>query len=64
MAGKKWSERNYLFALFGSVLFGFGLFAIRSDGVRTTIDTVALYAGIALCFIQIVIWIAAIASGR
>jgi hypothetical protein len=54
-------ERYFIFAIFGAILVALGLYAVRPDGVRSTVDTVVLYAGVAFLFIQIVIWIAAIA---
>jgi hypothetical protein len=61
MPGKKWGERNYLFALIGSILAALGFFAVKPEGIRSTPDTVALYLGLACCFVQIVIWLVAIA---
>jgi hypothetical protein len=50
-------ERYFVFALIGGLLFIAGLFAGKHDGIRWTVDTVALYAGLGLCVIQVAIWL-------
>jgi hypothetical protein len=61
MQGKKWGERNYLFALLGSILVTLGLFAVKPEGIRSPPDTVALYLGLACLLVQVIIWLVAIA---
>lgn len=50
-------ERYFLFALIGAPLIGAGSFAVRQEGVRSTADTLALYAGLGLCLAQVMIWL-------
>jgi hypothetical protein len=57
-------ERNYLFALIGVTLVLLGFFAAKPEGVRSAPDTLALYAGLACCFVQMVIWLDALIRNR